>query len=539
MKEGTIAQGASAFTSNLLLVVGWALVALAVYMQFPAALGGDKNWLLMAARAWLDGKRLYVDVVETNPPLILWFYALPSLFAQMTGMQDYILLTSVAVLLALLSVLLCRKMLLLHPLFAASRALLELHTLLIAAVLLFWPSSVYFADREHLFVVCTLPYLFSRLPGLGEAKLPPLLMRAATVMAAFGFCIKPHTLIMFAFVQLHVLMRRRRLSALASLDNIFIVAAGCAYLAAVFWLAPEFVHTVLPMEALTYGAYRNTLITVFLYMPPLFTLLVAGAEFRFRHKTPCHTDVIYMLWLCAAGLCYALANNGWLYSFYPLNSFVLLAIGWLWMEYRAREAEERQKDRPFWRFRGAGYICALLYGFNTAFVVVPFMTAQLATPLATTYDKVLAEFQRIMRDNRFSSFGALPAFSPPWPMLARSTGARFETRFHVLWMLPRFVKANQEFRDRNEWVPRYVAEAYARDLSERKPEVMFVDTSPEFSSTKQAFDILRYLSGYSGFQAAWSAYTLLGKVDFCDEVDPAWQQKLKIACRYEVYRRGP
>ena len=32
----------------------------------------DIAWLLYVARKWMEGKQLYIDLVEINPPLIIW-----------------------------------------------------------------------------------------------------------------------------------------------------------------------------------------------------------------------------------------------------------------------------------------------------------------------------------------------------------------------------------------------------------------------------------------------------------------------------------
>ena len=50
------------------------LVAAAISV---APLNTDSGWLLVAARRLLDGDRLYVDIIEVNPPLIVWLL-LPS-----------------------------------------------------------------------------------------------------------------------------------------------------------------------------------------------------------------------------------------------------------------------------------------------------------------------------------------------------------------------------------------------------------------------------------------------------------------------------
>ncbi|MGH7526003.1 MAG: hypothetical protein ACREMX_04805, partial [Gemmatimonadales bacterium] len=63
-------------------VIGLLLVGLAVLPQFAGRTLPDTAWLLYAAERWLDGARLYVDLVEVNPPLIIWLNAIPVLVAR-------------------------------------------------------------------------------------------------------------------------------------------------------------------------------------------------------------------------------------------------------------------------------------------------------------------------------------------------------------------------------------------------------------------------------------------------------------------------
>ena len=60
--------------SVLLLGAALAIMLFAV-MRTP--LKDDIAWLLYVARRWMAGRALYVDVVEVNPPLIVWLSAVP------------------------------------------------------------------------------------------------------------------------------------------------------------------------------------------------------------------------------------------------------------------------------------------------------------------------------------------------------------------------------------------------------------------------------------------------------------------------------
>ena len=73
---GTVRRpsGCRQSTSLLLLL---AVVAIVLFTMLRSPLKDDVAWLLYVARRWLAGRELYIDVVEINPPLIVWISAIP------------------------------------------------------------------------------------------------------------------------------------------------------------------------------------------------------------------------------------------------------------------------------------------------------------------------------------------------------------------------------------------------------------------------------------------------------------------------------
>ena len=63
-----------AAATMLLLLVTLGVVMFTV-LRLP--LKDDVAWLLYVARRWLAGRELYTDLVEVNPPLIVWISAVP------------------------------------------------------------------------------------------------------------------------------------------------------------------------------------------------------------------------------------------------------------------------------------------------------------------------------------------------------------------------------------------------------------------------------------------------------------------------------
>src|SRR5690349_11187977 len=51
-----------------------AVLAAAVLLRFFLLANTDVSWLLTVAERVLDGQRLYIDVIETNPPAAVLLY---------------------------------------------------------------------------------------------------------------------------------------------------------------------------------------------------------------------------------------------------------------------------------------------------------------------------------------------------------------------------------------------------------------------------------------------------------------------------------
>src|SRR5271166_3658609 len=67
--------------------VSYAFLVLVLATDMRSPLKDDVAWLLYVARKWLGGKELYTDLVEVNPPLIIWLYAIPAGLANWLGVE--------------------------------------------------------------------------------------------------------------------------------------------------------------------------------------------------------------------------------------------------------------------------------------------------------------------------------------------------------------------------------------------------------------------------------------------------------------------
>ena len=61
------------------------IFVLAVFLRHVLVANTDVSWDLTAADKFLDGQRLYVDVIEVNPPATVLLYVVPALLGRLSG----------------------------------------------------------------------------------------------------------------------------------------------------------------------------------------------------------------------------------------------------------------------------------------------------------------------------------------------------------------------------------------------------------------------------------------------------------------------
>ncbi|MBN8903650.1 MAG: hypothetical protein J0H57_21710, partial [Rhodospirillales bacterium] len=233
-----------AIASLLLLAI---VLGLVLFTALRSPLKDDIAWLLYVARRWMMGRELYVDVVEVNPPLIVWISAIPLKLAAWIGVETQFVAMPFFVaavlgcawwtagLLRAMGGMFTDRV----PVFAA-----------IGTVLLVVPAGD-LGQREHLLVAAMLPYLVLFARSLDGAK--PALRDAilSGVLAGLGCALKPRYA--GVFVVLEALALTRGLRPWRAMP----LAAGTTmalYAGLVVLLCPAYVRRAVPLAVALYGA---------------------------------------------------------------------------------------------------------------------------------------------------------------------------------------------------------------------------------------------------------------------------------------------
>jgi hypothetical protein len=485
----------------------------------------DVSWLLYAAERILDGAHPYVDVVEVNPPLIVWLNVAVAAIGRALGAPPVLIYRFAVIGGAVLSAILCARVL---------RHLLGLDPGRLARwiVLLFLFAALPmvrtdFGEREHLLVLLASPYVLAAAARSRGVAMPAFELAVVGLLAGIGVAVKPYFVLLPLALECFLALRARSFRAWLRPEPMAMLIVGLTYLAAVFLLTPQYLDLTRLMGELYAGYLRGPAwLTALLGEGvglPLFALL-AFAALRRRATHPELWDIlaIAVVALLASAL---IQGKGWRYHFYPSMAYGVMLSGLILQD----------AQRPLSRLAEQVYAAACA----AALVTIVLITAaacvrQSAAPHDTRYDADpnYAELRRLIRSQ--APGGTVLVLSSnmasAFPLVPNS-GARWASRFPSVWLLPALYMdqlrsdAPLVFRTPSEMGPaeRYLNDAVAEDLSRFRPDLLVVlRAGPDRREMGiRRLDYLAYFSRDSRIAPSISEYGWLADVD-----------------EYRVYHRG-
>ena len=451
-----------------------AIAVLGCAAEFATFARSDMAFLLYAAERVLDGARLYVDVVEINPPLIIAWNLPAVVVARALGIPDVTVLRiwdSLALLGSLVFALRALRFAL-----GSDRARLRWIGVLVAAGLFLVPEND-FAQREHLLVALILPYVLlaaarveGRSASVGSASL-------AGVLAGFGLALKPHFVLVWLSVEAYVAWRARARRLAPEALGVLIFLA--LYTLGVVLLTPQFFRmaTLLGPAYTSFGHYPFfTVLVTAQGTPEVFLAVLACLALHrcARHPT---LWLVVTVALVASFVAGAAQLKGWTYHFLPARVFALLLIGLIVIDVR------RPLLRPVARVYAAvatGVLgTALVWPAGMAMLRILHRDPVRQYEQAQLDDLVSAVRRRVPPNGSLYIFSYTIGSSFP---VVNYAHVRWASRFPHLWIVEAAYN-DQLTRDppiryhtATEMGPaeRYLNQAVAEDLARYRPDVLMV-----------------------------------------------------------------
>jgi hypothetical protein len=296
--------------------------AAAVAVRAVIGTNVDVSWLLTVGERMLGGERLYVDLIEVNPPASALLYLPAILLARALGVSPEAAVDALALTAAGLSLWLCARIL-------APTRIVEGNGWLLAgsAVALTILPMHTFGEREHIATVALLPVLAVLVVRVSGAK--PALAWAiiAGIGAGFMVAIKPHFALALGCAIATAAYARGSWRLVFALENWIAGALAAAYAIYVLIAYPEFIRDAVPLVQAAYLPMRLGVFELAV-SPPFLCWLVSLALLMHWQRGRVLAPPFSLLLAAALGFAaaYFIQGKGWPYHVYPMLALTFIAL---------------------------------------------------------------------------------------------------------------------------------------------------------------------------------------------------------------------
>ena len=502
------------------------LLAYAVTQLLLTSAGHDQTWYLYAAERYLAGIQLYgPQIVETNPPLIIWFSTIPVAISRLLHIGPYAGFELLLSFMVLGSILWCLRIFRKSDTGLSALSLVYLGSALLVVEFGQFAGSpiggVTFGQREQLLIILIFPYVIAR--ALRTADGLTLAERCLLgVAAGLGVCFKPQQALILASLELFFVLYTRRLRNLFAPETLAAFLTCVCYVLLLRQLAPRYITQVIPLLQNAYWAVGGisvaSILKTYIHFN-IYVLLFLLAGFllfrRVRNRAPA-----YALLCCAAAsfAVYLLQRKGWMYQARPARAFLLFlvfyvlflfikpAIDWLDTVLRTRPAAA-----------GSAFAIALiLLAVQAVQIRRIMMRPRLIWSLAVPpVDQIVGQLKPGTPVSVLSDSLAV------FPTIYRHH-LIWASRFPCLWLLPAIVRNEMGSSDPDVVFKRLPPETVAslsdlqrkdtaEDLDSWQPPIVLVEQCdvqhPCAFLEGYDFDMLEWFLKSPRFQSAWSHYT--------------------------------
>ena len=512
---------AARYCAKLLPGVFLVLPLLWIFAYFLPPLNQDVGVILSITERWMGGERLYRDVIDVNPPLIFMLTWIPLALAKSLPLDAISALVACVVLLAGWAIWSSYRLMVTLAV-AEEMTLQRLLLPLLLLILIVFPSEM-FAQREHLMALGMFPYLLLSALRCEDKKVSLSFALSIAVIAALGFALKPHFLIIPLAVELYLLAARGLRSVFRDLVPWIMVATMAAYAAVAWVVTPDYFTFVLPLVMSAYediGGTSYFIIITGKHLSPFLFVVIPLTIVAFCGRWP-HVARLTGVVALAAAVAGVSQDKGWPYHLLPTQMASILMFGWA----VARMSDRLQHSGEVAAQTGRSLIALLLlilYGLTAALRVGLYDQLDYVTSQAGQWQKVLQKYEG---DNA-SIIMLTPGIYPHFPAM-NYVNIKEVSRFLTVWPLqgayegckpdePRYHAAEEM-----TYLERLYSEMLIEDLVKHKPLLMVIDKIPGIPwCGGQEFNFLDFFLLQPAFAAEWQNYEYIAIYD-----------------RYQIYKR--
>jgi len=493
---------------SLLALLTTILILVALVFSVGMPINDDAAVYLLCAQRLLDGNVPYVDYVELNPPLAHYVHIPPVYLARQTGIEPTLIFHILVLVLTLWSAF-CFWRIISKSRVASTPAGTYLMTScwVLFSVIVFGEEN--FGQREHLFILAFVPFLFVREARYRDVGLNFLFALAVGLGAGLFLFLKPYFLFLWVSLELWLTYRTRRFSALYAIESLVPLTLGVLYTGH-FWLVPPemriaYFQRWLPFIFEHYNVYnadwpRLLLLDSVKQLTILFTTvacsIVAFSTWkRARQSTRVQIEVVWLS-MTLSFATYFWQSKGWLYHLLPMLGFLVVLLSILIvLTLEIHGAQHSTHRNLSFKSRLVSVVSAIMIG---SFLLIYRVSANAITFTSTLQPYIEYIVNRTEGDDRvtFISTNVFPACAT-LVEARRLSGTRFLAMFPIAMFQQHAAPdtadtfSYKKLDDMGIDEKQFLRELGA-DVIGNKPKLIFIQTS-QCQACPRSFRIDQYL----------------------------------------------
>ncbi len=457
----------------------------------PFKIHYDNAMHLEASRMMLQGKVLYLDFYDANPPLICYLNIIPALMAQFFSLKAPLAFSLFVFFLVVVTTLMtyaCLKPVAGQSLYHEREVLCLFLTL---GSFLAWRWNL-FGQREHLFLLLYFPFFALRWLRWEGHKIPLKRSLIWGLCGALGLLLKPHFLLIGLILEVYWLISRKKFRILLAPEMISALGIGLLY-AAHFallpgqalsnWLGrfiPQYLHYWPRSSWAQMLGLRLTVFSISMNLTIFVVALSLGGIFlAFRIKSGFNSLLRGLSVLSLSSfLVYLIPRQAWFYHALPAFWAALMVLGMILARTGLFSGSGNTSPTGFyWRISTTLWAALVVLAFGLAAAV------QLkggARPLDNDpLTRAVLQFSRKGESLIFISHSPSGQF-PRTLQTERRLGSRYVYHF-PLFNIQGLEKSHPEKARREEQL--YLDELRS-DIDQNRPRLIFIDNDdwpPDFT----------------------------------------------------------
>ena len=303
-----------------------AVVMAAIMLRGVLPFNVDVSWWLTICERMLDGQRLYVDILETNPPMAGSVYMLGVIVARAIHMRPEVVTNGLIFLLIAASLALTWRALR----FSSLRERAGGAVAVWAAVVLTILPMYDFGQREHLALVVLLPAVAVYILRANRERVAPSAILIAGLCAATTMNIKPYFVFGVGFCILTAAAQARDWRVLLAPENWIAAALVVIHALCIVAFYPEYFTLIYPLVRDVYLLANLPLLVMLRTSAamPWWPVIMVTLALQSRRQKVDAAALVMMAGSLGFAISFFAQAKGWGYHAYPMVALGLLAAGW-------------------------------------------------------------------------------------------------------------------------------------------------------------------------------------------------------------------